>query len=84
MNDADYVIIVRLHDLEKSYVHDNKNCYHQTWAAGRLRGPNLVQINLKVTYNVMIPQLRDFDKTSQLRVNRGSANQMWIVQRAVP
>ena len=63
LNDADKVITVRLSDLEKTYAHVNKNCYHQTWAAGRLRGIISGQTNLNGTDDVMIQRSLVFAKS---------------------
>ena len=62
LNDADKVITVRLSDIEKTYVHVNKNCYQQTWAAGRLRGIISGQTNLNGTDDVIIQRLLVFAK----------------------
>ena len=41
LNDPNNAIILRLHDLEKTYAHISKKCYYQTWAVGRLRDPSI-------------------------------------------
>ena len=64
LNDPDNAIILRLHDLEKTYAHINKKCYYQTWAIGRLRDLNSIQIDLKVTDNVLMQRWTDIGKTS--------------------
>ena len=61
-DDADKVITVRLRDLEKKYAQVSKYCYHQTWAARRLRDTISVQTNLNGA-DVMIQRSRDFAKT---------------------
>ena len=64
LNDPNNAIILRLHDLEKTYAHINKKCYYQTWAIGRLRDLNSIQIDLKVTDNVLMQRWTDIGKTS--------------------
>ena len=42
-------------DFEKTMqAHLSKNCCQQTWAVGRLRGTNLVQISLKKDINEFV------------------------------
>ena len=46
---VDYVIVVRLHDLNKNIRPYQEKFFHQTWVAERLRRTNLVQNDLIVT-----------------------------------
>lgn len=61
MNVADYVIIVRIRDLKKIHAQINKNCYNQTWAAGRLAS-NSVWNNLKVNDDARMNRSCDLGK----------------------
>ena len=60
--DADKIITVRLRDLEKTYAHVNKNCYHQTWTATSPIGTISVQTNLNGTDDTTIQRSRGFAK----------------------
>ena len=63
---------------EKTYGHFNKICYHQIWSAGKLRGTSSVQVNLKITDDVMMQRSRDFRKTNSASVSLTSTTFGWL------
>ena len=84
MNNSNYVTVVRLCDLGKTYAHVNKNCWHKTWKVRTLKTSSLVQLNLRVTDDAMMQRSHVYCKTPELRDNSDSVHQSWIVKRSVP